>query len=59
MITEDELLEFGEEAGFNAIEIALVELELQRFAELVEGRALSRLLSSPEGYVLYTPYRLH
>ena len=59
MITEDELLEFGEEAGFDALEIACVEPELQRFAELVEGRALSRLLSAPQGYVLYTPYRLH
>ena len=55
----DELLEMGEEAGFNAIEIALVEPELLHFAELVESKALQRLLSAPEGYVFYTPCRLH
>ena len=59
MITQDELLEMGEEAGFNAIEIALVEPELLHFAELVESKALQRLLSAPEGYVFYTPCRLH
>ena len=59
MITQDELLELGEEAGFNAIEIALVEPELLHFAELVESKALQRLLSAPEGYVFYTPCRLH
>ncbi len=59
MITQDELLELGEEAGFNAIELALVEPELLHFAELVESKALQRLLSAPEGYVFYTPCRLH
>lgn len=59
MITQDELLELGEEAGFNAVELALVEPELLHFAELVESKALQRLLSAPEGYVFYTPCRLH
>ena len=59
MMTQDELLEFGEEAGFNALEIACVEPELLRFAQLIEHKALSRLLSAPEGYVMYTPCRLH
>jgi hypothetical protein len=59
MITPDELLEMGEEAGFNALEIACVEPELMHFAHLVESKALHRLLSAPEGYVMFTPCRLH
>jgi len=59
MMTQDELMELGQAAGFDAIEIATVDLELMKFAELVEGKAIHRLLSAPEGYVMYTPCRLH
>ena len=58
-MTQDELMELGQAAGFDAIEIATVDLELMKFAELVEGKAIHRLLSAPEGYVMYTPCRLH
>jgi len=58
-MTQDELMELGQAAGFDAIEIATVDLELMKFAELVEGKAIHRLLFAPEGYVMYTPCRLH
>jgi hypothetical protein len=59
MITPDELFDLSEQAGFNALEIVCVEPELMKLAELIEGRAITRLLSAPEGYVMYTPCRLH
>jgi len=59
MITEEELIETGEASGFSLYEIQLVSIELQRFAELVEGKAIHKLLSAPEGYIMYTPCRLH
>jgi hypothetical protein len=59
MMTQEELFDLSEEAGFNALEIVCVEPELMKLAELIEGRAISRLLSAPEGYVMYTPCRLH
>jgi len=59
MITPDELFDLSEEAGFNALEIVSVEPELMRLAELIESKALTKLLSAPEGYVMYTPCRLH
>ncbi len=58
-MTQEELFNLSEEAGFNALEIVCVEPELMKLAELIEGRAISRLLSAPEGYVMYTPCRLH
>jgi len=58
-MTQEELFDLSEEAGFNALEIVCVEPELMKLAELIEGRAISRLLSAPEGYVMYTPCRLH
>ena len=58
-MTQEELFDLSEEAGFNALEIVCVEPELIKLAELIEGRAISRLLSAPEGYVMYTPCRLH
>jgi len=58
-MTQEELFDLSEEAGFNALEIISAEPELMKLAELIEGRAIVRLLSAPEGYVMYTPCRLH
>jgi hypothetical protein len=58
-MTQEELFDLSEQAGFNALEIVCVEPELMKLAELIEGRAITRLLSAPEGYVMYTPCRLH
>ena len=58
-MTQEELFDLSEQAGFNALEIVCVEPELTKLAELIEGRAITRLLSAPEGYVMYTPCRLH
>ena len=58
-MTQEELFDLSEQAGFNALEIVCVEPELMKLAELIEGRAVTRLLSAPEGYVMYTPCRLH
>jgi hypothetical protein len=59
MMTQEELFDLSEQAGFNALEIVCVEPELMKLAELIESRAITRLLSAPEGYVMYTPCRLH
>jgi len=58
-MTQEELFDLSEQAGFNALEIVCVEPKLMKLAELIEGRAITRLLSAPEGYVIYTPCRLH
>jgi hypothetical protein len=58
-MTQEELFDLSEQAGFNALEIVCVEPELMKLAELIESKAILRLLSAPEGYVMYTPCRLH
>ena len=54
-----ELFELGRRAGFDDEEIEMADEELMLFAELAQSRIISQMLSAPEGYVIYTPYRLH
>ena len=54
-----ELFELGRQAGFHDDEIEMVDEELMLFAELAQSLIISQMLSAPEGYVLYTPYKLH
>jgi hypothetical protein len=59
MMTQEELFDLSEEAGFNVLEIVCIESELMRLAQIIEDKAIVKLLSAPEGYVMYTPCRLH
>ncbi len=54
-----ELFELGRQAGFHDDEIEMVDEELMLFAQLAQSLIISQMLSAPEGYVLYTPYKLH
>ena len=54
-----ELYEIARQAGFFDEEIEMVDEELLLFAQLAQGLIVRQMLQAPEGYVLYTPYRLH
>ena len=58
-MTDEQIIQFAEQAGFSGAEIALLGFELAKFADMVQANALSELLRAPEGYVMYTPCRLH
>jgi len=59
MMKRTELFELGRQAGFHDDEIEMVDEELMLFAQLAQSLIISQMLSAPEGYVLYTPYKLH
>ena len=54
-----ELFDLARQAGFHDDEIEMVDEELLKFGELAQALIINQMLSSPEGYVLYTPYKLH
>lgn len=58
-MTVEELLAYGEEAGFMPCELELVEEELIRLAELIQMHTIKEILYAPQGYIIYTPCRLH
>lgn len=58
-MTNEQIVKMAEQAGFQSGEIALLGFELAKFADLIQANAMNELLRAPEGYVMYTPCRLH